>query len=119
MSISKNFGKPLNENLSGVSIQLENGKEYDLANTDLAAGSKGTGYLAVNESAGGGPFHRIVKQGGKTIIDDAHFQGGNLVMYTVGKRVGAQLDLDDGPITFSCSGQKHAPKITSTFDAAK
>ncbi len=118
MSISLDFGHPLNKNV-GNSIQLVNGKRYNVSKSDLAPGSKGRGYLAINETAGGGPFHLIVEQNGKTIVDNPKFIGGNLVIYTIGERVGAQLDLDDGDITFSIVGEKHAPKITSTFDAAK
>jgi len=119
MSISKQFGKPLNQNLSGISVLLQNGVPFVVSASDLDPGSKGQGHFTIDETYGGGPFHIVMKQNGKTILDKSNSPGGNVGAYTIGEKIGANPNLTDGDVEVTITGAKHAPKITSTFDAAK
>jgi hypothetical protein len=118
MSISKAFGHPLSDrskNGAGNSIKSTGG---GIETSDFAPGSKGQGTISVNETAGGGPFHVVVWQNGKTIINNPKFIGGAIVSYCIGEKVGAKLNVSDGEIDFSITGEKHVAEIFNSFDAA-
>lgn len=113
MSISKSFGHPLSDrtkNGAGNSVKSSGGA---VNTADFAPGSKGTGYLAINESAGGGPFHVVVKQGDKVISDKPRFVGGNFLTYSIGEDVGANTNVSKGDITFTITP---AASIFNNYD---
>lgn len=121
MSISKAFGHPLSDrskNGGGFSIVIPNGVKQVLSASDFAPGSKGQGTLTINETLGGGPFHVVYEQNGKT-LSDRTIVGGAAVSYTIGEKIGAKPNLSDGDVTFTITGQKHDAHIFNTFDAAK
>jgi len=114
MSISKTFGKPLDKITNGsVGVKMSNGV---ITASDFSPNAKGLWSLYISETGGGGPFHLTVHQGSKTITDNAHFVGGNIVSGCVGEQVGARLSPANGDITFTCTGAKHDPVIVPNFD---
>lgn len=113
MSLSKDFGHLLSTNTGNRIVTTS--KTYVISVSDYAPNSKGLIDISPDQTSGGGPFHIVVKQNGKTIRDSKNVVGGSIAC-TIGIKFGARPNVTDGDIEFTITGEQHAAHIFSNFD---